>query len=318
MKIGIITYYNAPNYGAFMQAYALNEYLKNKGCDVDFLEVSKFKKYDGENEFRKNFESIISQCNSRLKIGNSSEVYDLIIYGSDEIWNLRNHGYLPKLWGWGFRAHKRISYAPSLGNTRWKDLLLFPYTIFGIRRLNGISARDESSYNILKRFTRKKIERVLDPTFLINYDSLLSDYDDKNYILIYSYGINNNQCEAVLRYAKENKLKIISTGHFYEWADMNLTPTPFEWLNMINNAKVVFTSTFHGTVFSVIFRKNFFVFKTQSPKVLDLLSKFGLNSRMFSSYEDVLKANTIDYQDTETKIKDLVRISKDFLQAYLK
>ena len=84
---------------------------------------------------------------------------------------------------------------------------------------------------------------------------------------------------------------------------------------MIYHAEVIFSSTFHGTVFSIICKKQFFVVDTESDKVKDLLGKLGLSERKAL---DFLSIVPIDYAQVEVKLEPLILKSKKFLLDNLK
>ena len=110
-------------------------------------------------------------------------------------------------------------------------------------------------------------------------------------------------------------MKIVCTGpDKRDWADFNLPVNPFEWIGLIKNAKFVISSTFHGTVFSILCHKQFFVMGTESAKVLDLLKDLGLMSRKTKTLE---KIKDIDYGSVQEKLRHKIEYSKKFLRNNL-
>ncbi len=316
-SIGIVTYYNALNCGAFLQAYSLNNFLVQKGFSPVFIPVLRpcVSKTDTEDappffsEFTKNLQS----CYTHLDVATGSDrEFDVIIYGSDEIWNLRNHGWSPKLWGFLYKSNMKISYAACVGNTHIIDFLLFPYTIWGLNRFEAISVRDNYSYRLLSRFTNKRISEVLDPTFLTSYDQFKKENKYGDYILVYTYGLTIASVQNIRIFANEKMLKLICTGSCQPWADLNLSVGPFDWLSLIYNAKYIITSTFHGTVFSIICKKQFVVIDSSSIKILDILEKLCLQNR---HTEDLYNAfsDEIDYKFVDSALDPLIEESKSFL-----
>lgn len=313
-KIGIITYYNAINNGAFLQAFALQEYLYSKGFTALFLPICEF----SSNKIKKDkyiseYTKELSALHKKMPTGDKDDCYDILIYGSDEIWNLRNKGWNPKSWGFGYKAKVRISYAPCVGNTKISDFLLFPYTLVGLKKFTALSVRDSHSHKIISRLSKKNIETVLDPTFLISYERYKQKNTIGKYVLIYTYGLDAYTTEQIKSTAKRNNWKTVCTGSYCDWADMNIPASPFEWVALIYNAEYVITSTFHGTVFSIICNKQFSVVNTISDKVCYLLKQFNLQNRKITNLEKIIPQNNINYEETNR----LVRILKEKSEKYL-
>jgi hypothetical protein len=212
-------------------------------------------------------------------------------------------------------SQKKIVYAACTGNSKITDYCLFPYTIWGLRKFNAISVRDEESYRKISKLTRKPIDIVLDPTFLISYENFIADNPYGKYVLVYTYGLSKQAITSIKNFAVLNDCKIICTGSNAEWADYNICANPFEWISLIYHAEVIFSSTFHGTVFSIICKKQFFVVDTESDKVKDLLGKLGLSERKAL---DFLSIAPIDYAQVEVKLEPLILKSKKFLLDNLK
>lgn len=311
-KVAIITYYNAPNYGAFMQAFALCMFLKKEGYDPYFIRFIDFKKRLSGDSQKKFYESLLPYIND-LPTSVDKIEWDVAIYGSDEIWNLRNKGYYPYLWGYQIHAKKKISYSPSLANTKLLDFFLFPYIIYALRKFNNISVRDVMSKRIISKIVGHDVDITLDPTFLIDYSGFKKENLYGNYVLVYSYGLTEKQHTWIRHFANSRDCKVIYTGQRYDKADYNIYPGPFNWINLYHHAKFVVTTTFHGTVFSILCDKQFICLEASSIKVIDLLSTFGLKNQNITSNQNIKNVPTIDYNEVH-KIKDkLVEKSKNYL-----
>ena len=124
-----------------------------------------------------------------------------------------------------------------------------------------------------------------------------------NYILIYSYDgriKSEKEINSIQLFAKKNNLKIISAGLYQSWCDKNISASPFELLSYVRNAKYVVTDTFHGTVFSIKYNKQFatLIRGSNKQKLSDLLMRFGLESRKVLNVDflsDILEQK-IDYE----------------------
>jgi len=112
----------------------------------------------------------IKKCLSKLNIArNTSQYYDVVILGSDEIWNLNNvsFNHYPEYFGNGINAGNLITYAPDCGNTTVKQLAADENAVKGLKRINRISARSKHTAEAVKTITGKSVPVVLDPALLL-------------------------------------------------------------------------------------------------------------------------------------------------------
>ena len=161
----------------------------------------------------------------------------------------------------------------------------------------------------------KKPVRVLDPTFLKDFNVVEpKEKIDKPYILVYTYGLDKEKVNIIKKYAKENNLKIIATGSLCEWADMNIAVDSFEWLWLVKNAECVITTTFHGSIFSIKYNKNFAVMINKSAKINSLLKEFKLLDRICDENTLIQTlTNVINYSETNCIMEERVKASKKYL-----
>lgn len=236
MKIGILTFHCAHNYGAVLQAYALQEIIKELGHEVEIIDyrpdflLTPYKTFSLKNIFSGNIKSILKKMvsafltfpakvkrrakfnlfistnlNSTSKsTGKIPENYDLYIIGSDQVWNHRlTKGFNDVYWGY-FKtkiAAKKITYAASFGDAlNSENELLFIQK--ALNNFDGISLREADYINLLKQFYKKEIYKVLDPTLLLNnnlWESVVIKPNiSKKYVLVYQVMRSNE----TLRIAK--------------------------------------------------------------------------------------------------------------------
>lgn len=316
MKIGIATVWNANNNGSFLQAYALQKYIEQLGHEVKMLKLADFA--HGGSEYSDTFWNNLEKHHSLLNISDDlEEEFDAIIYGSDEIWSMFGELINPIFWGYGLKAKRKITYAVSAQNLNLKSVLKHPFTYLGLRKFDKLSVRDKVTKKKLSYLTSKPLTMVLDPTFLISYDNCMIENTIGKYLLVYTYGLSDEDASIIRKFADAKGLKIVCTGSDRpsEWGDINIPAGPFEWIGLIRNAEYVVSSTFHGTVFSIICKKQFFVVGTNSGKVNDLLERTGLNERKTNEFA---KLESIDYSVVSKKIEKEISSSKDFLKTVLK
>lgn len=261
--------------------------------------IKKIKRKVKYKKFREHFLSLTRKYISYEELQNDPPNGDIYICGSDQIWNPDLTGGLfdPAYFlDFGAPEIKRYSYAVSVGKT------LSPYEMHLIVRFtkefSGISFREKS---VKEKFSNLIInERVctcIDPTLLIDKkdweDILVSQKGYKyKYILIYGLGPNKN-FQKVLDLAIEkfpdsivldlSQYNLKLKGKIHRKFDFS----PDEFITLIHNAEFIITNSFHCTVFSVIFQKNFYTLPhlRSSSRMIDFLDNFGLNSRMYNGQE---------------------------------
>ncbi len=316
IKIGVITYWKADNYGAFLQAYALQTFLEH---DLSMSVQVSFIDYKRSND---NYCFNVQESHFLLHREKSTTAYyDVIICGSDVIWDVSNGETTQKelFFGKVSRNYKKlIAYSGSVGGRQWRDFLRLKnlrYLLY-LRRFDEISVRDDATYHLVKRL-RKDIQRTLDPTFLISWGGNLQRIHRPPYVFVYGYSANRAEDSIIHRYAKKNGLQVISCGKALLKADETVTPDPFTWLSYFASAEFVFTSTFHGTVFSLLLNKEFIAFGRGSLKIRSLLSEFELNERnqrTGNEFQREIFNRKIDYD----KVNRIIARKRKHSSKYLK
>lgn len=330
----IVTLCKSPNFGAYLQAFALKEVLTSYGYQVSFLDI-----YDKENTkklYRHLFGGVrrrpsahifnirkliaFKKAEKELKIISRSDLskFKAIFIGSDEVWSVTNGTFksAPEFFGLNLPDTLKFSYAPSVGSSKVKDLSEYPEYTKGISNLDLISVRDSESRLVAEYAAPNyDITTVLDPTFLYDFSKNEAPYDiDKPYILVYTYGFNKKIIKEIKAYAKKNKLLLVSAGFHHKWADKNIACTPFEFLSIVKNAQYVVTDTFHGSIFAIKYRKNFLSYGGHKPKVKYLLESLNLSDAL-AEVGRLTKKSKIktDYSNLDRVLNPKLDISREFL-----
>ncbi len=323
-KIGIITLWDTMNYGAFLQAFSLFTFIKkNSSFEVSFIDFNKeihhfisrrsLKKTINGYKLYKIYKSIKQ---SVFDFSSINESFDLVIIGSDELWNLNNDSFehYREYFGENILCDNIISYAVSANEATIEQFNEFgrnPFKLF-----NNISVRDLSTKKIVDYYTNNNVPILLDPTFLLDdYKEWMIPFKyPSKYILIYGYSFSENEIKIIRKYASDNDCTIISAGIIHNWCDISYPFSPFEFLGAIEGSEYVVTSTFHGTVFSIILKKQF-VSISRSNKISELLDMFQLNNNCCSNTDELVDkiGNVIDYSFVSKKIKSLKDISSKYL-----
>jgi hypothetical protein len=339
MKIGILTFHNGINYGGFFQAYCLFFTLKEMGYDVEIINYKNKKHWLNEYKcflLTKNIPLLLSNIckikkfkqaqkvftltnfSTNIKKINTSK-YDIIIIGSDIVWNyeLEFLGHDPVYFGYGLKTKKIISYAPSFGNVSIKNDVP-DYVSKGLKKFSNISVRDFNSLIIAEKEIGHKPQIVLDPTFIFNTKGKEEENcENEEYVLVYAFSLKKEEIHSIKLFVKKNNLKIISIGYFNKWCDKNIISVgPFEWLGYFRKAKYVLTSTFHGTIFSIKYRKKFAVSCNSQieNKIITILKEINLEGRIINGQDISSILNTIiDYDLVERKLGKMIDESRKYL-----
>lgn len=252
--------------------------------------------------------------------------YDVIICGSDQIWNsYYTNGIKPEYFGsFATKSKKVISYAASNGKS------FFPIEEKAIvnnllNNFTSISVREEGLQSFLIKETNKNISLVCDPVFLISkkaWESLIIPPQHRKYLLIYTFDEDNTIYDVALQYAKKLKLSIIQITDKKRNINKNIHQEtqvgPLEFLGYIYHANYICTSSFHGVAFSIIFNKQFLCFphKKFGERTQTLLEKTNLSSRNIYNVNQSIP-NDIDYKSIGHGLHEYINKSKEFLMQNL-
>ncbi len=344
MNISILTLHEANNVGAFLQAYSLQSVLnKLQGVNsVSFIrfpnqgvENSKFLKaigYIKQREPRKviykyrsskKYAQVAIFLNINKEYFEPNKQYDVIVVGSDEVWNVTSNNFThhPQYFGKKIKANRIISYAASGNNTVPSELF---EEGMDFSSFSAISVRDENTFELVSTVSAVQPEIVCDPTILIeDFDDVIRPVDRSDYILVYSYELGKEEIANIISFAKARKKKLISVGTYNSWCDENIVADPFEFLSWLKAADYVITSTFHGGVLSVKLQKEFAIYthSKENPinhKIMDFLIRTDLQRRDAAIYSlnEIFKEK-VDYVLVNKIIQKFTDHSLQFLKEAL-
>ena len=265
-----------------------------------------------------------------------SKKYTAVMVGSDQLWS--PSGITSNFYNLMFADDNtvKISYATSFGVSQISPKYHKIYNTF-LNRLNFISVRENSGKKIVEELSSNKAEVVCDPVILLDAEQWLKEIPNKRlydepYIFAYFLGKSAEYRDAVTKFAKQKGLKIVTEPHMdsYNKADENFGDyTPFdigpaEFVNLIRNAEYVFTDSFHGSVFSMLYQKQFLVFNrysdnsssSKNSRIDSFCKNYGLSDRRYNgNIADV--ENKINYEDVLGKVDEHRQKSKAFLDKAL-
>ena len=357
-KIGIMTFHTALNYGAVFQTYALEKFLMNMGHDVKVIDYrcpytdkiyKPFYVSDGKylnalvrgilfgriikkkrirfNKFLENRIRLSQPIENMNLLNGITEEYDYFISGSDQVWSPISAGF-DKAYFLPFATdEKKLSYAASIGATNISGEIISELK----KRLSGfscLSVREQSAKNMLEaNGIHKPIYVHVDPTLLLQESDWKELCDERvikeEYILIFNVEKPIKDIEFAKKYAGKNNLKIVYINDRTVKKDASITyieaPTPEQFLSLFKNASLIVTNSFHGTVFSIIFKKNFYVEldnqKQYNVRVKGLLEELEIYNR---TIDDCSENNDIDWATVDENInmkrEDTLRYFNEVLE----
>lgn len=360
MKLGIITFYCSHNYGAMLQTYGLQQYLKNEGHEVYVIDFKP--RYKIETYKRRSIRYWLSRnpkmcvirfvdyikslkrrdkrwfafnrfMESQLSLypyhkGMDFHEFDAIFIGSDQVWSPNHTGgyYDDIFFGVGFKC-KSISYAASCTsislNEQKKD-----YFRCHLDKMTAISVREEKFKESLQSLTKNEISVVLDPTLLAGvevFNKVASNFTpQKPYVVIYEIARHQQVRLIAKDIAKQIGADIVeftnSVTNKHNAPTIYDDASPEEFLGYIKNADCVITTSFHGTAFSILFQRPFYVVSQKTAadnRMISLLSKLGLHDRMISM-DDRPRISIPDYISVNQKLFQLVTESENYIKNSLK
>ena len=322
MKIGILTFHRAHNYGAVLQCYALQEVLKSMGHDVQVIDyrqpfierqtkrinylwlfkkicfpwkIPPFLKQSKANwEIEKTFQcfrqkhfNLTEKCNSR----NIPVDFDVYVIGSDQLWSKCGGKELDSIYSGNFEPVGRkytyaisssVEYLKNVSPIKLRDIL---------QRFSGLSFREKNVCEYVEANFSHKTTCCLDPTLLTDSSMWTPmirkrDWSKRSYLLLYQVRPFEESYDYLyqkaLIYAKERNLDLI-----------DFTKTSFsveDFVSAHKYAAVVFTTSFHSTVFSLLFERPFYAFThgtAGDDRYVSLLKSVGLEQHVLSIKEEV-------------------------------
>lgn len=346
MKVCIVTMPWIKNCGAYMQAYALGEKIKQLGHEVVYLapnmerrirEILKFCKVLGKVLLRRDFKYAGMKTRFHFQASrdlrhfhqvHSTGDVDRFVLGSDVIWQIRSqHIYknFDRYLGLPFPGEKVFSYAPSTNDTPLERFQQDGRMEAAFKRMRAISVRDGVTRDVVRQFTDRPVELVCDPVLLHTpdfYRSVQRPCPLKNFILVYGFEENfpgKERIQEIRRYAKEKGKILVSFGLNRKWCDVSVRYDCLAISAFFDQADCVVSNTFHGTVFSILYDKRFIQFAPRKPKVKFILEQFSLTDRGISpetSVESILDQE-LDHADVQARLEALRASSIEYLQRNL-
>jgi len=320
-------------YKIFQPIKGKSDLLKNAFSLVHYRKLKKRER--GFQQMRERFFIQSEEVSAVEEVHRLAETADVNLVGSDQVWNTKISACTPAFFLQNVKA-KKITYAVSCGSSAKMDLIR-EYT-HDIESFDALGVREPSLMKVLEFYPKEKTV-TLDPTLLLDKEAYACLYDSQKpirkgeYILLYSMRYSDGLLKTVKRISEALGLPVVVPFTTFKTVKclkygfrIVYDASPDLFLNLIDHAKVVLTNSFHGTAFSVIFRKNFFHVcdvvdgrMKRDDRIDDLLGALGLdrNICLDSELDEVTRRQVVCYDGVEEKLQTLRAASLDFLQRQL-
>lgn len=356
-RIAIITWYNfGMNYGQTLQAYALQKVLRLQGyyaetltygfgiySRISFVNNQKRKKRIGKQKeaCQKTFDRFIRKnmvvsrplCSKQdVELYLKKKRFDAVICGSDQIWNPYN---IDSVYYLNLDINlRKIAYAPSIILERFSDKFdEYPEVREWVQKIDCLSVREKTGAGIIRKISGITPKIVLDPTLLLcgcEWEKLLERGEkSEGYIFCYLFDITEGQKKFILQLSEKMGVPrivfadILMENSNYVETVKNMSPERF--LTLIKYASAIVTDSFHGTAFSILFQKEFYVVDNgvdddsdkyyNIDRMITLLATVGLEERLLNnvSINSVESIKKIDYNHVNEMLEKARHSSLEFL-----
>lgn len=348
MRVGVLTFHRCINYGSYWQARCLVEGLREGGhnavlldhystridraewrCALEPIPGASAQRAAYRAKTRSFFDAFEELPLSRpfpLDRAEEAGEFDLVLVGSDEVWNFRHPWYGGKsiFFGEDVRASRLASYAASFGNQPLSDTLDSHWAEC-LKRFDAISVRDANASALVAQATGEVPTLVLDPCLQFAHRLPRAAYPDRlPYAVVYGHDLPPWLSAAVINWAGKTGVRLVSVGYDNPWADEQLIASgPHEFAALMAGATAVVTNFFHGCVFALVHDKPFVTAPSayRFNKVHDLMATLGGKAHIVSeqtsevTYQRLLGAPP--HRGISETIAALRRQSMAYLDAVL-
>lgn len=374
MKIGIITFHSAHNYGAVLQCWSLQEYLKQQGHEVEvvnlrlnvidklyYLNKKRTKKITGKqkldakingawNNYKNyrvkwkdpqayekfiKFEKFINETlpvtaevTSFKKLCQLNLKYDAVIVGSDQVWNgPMMNGIDPSYFlQFANKDALKISYAASIGTDEIPPQFKEIFRRY-LRDFDAISVRESRAKAQVEELTDQEVALVADPTFLLKKEDFdrIKEPARVSEKYIYVHNVHLKRVDESLNRVAEFMSQKLNLPIVHNWKKKvykheagHFTGGIGEFIGMVEGAEFVITNSFHCTVFSIIYHKNFITvphFKNPD-RMRFLLSQLGIPEHLVQNTRTIPE-DMADYQIDFDQVEEKKAVMRTEAQTFL-
>lgn len=269
-------------------------------------------------------------CEERELLENPP-VADYYISGSDQLWNVRTLDFSDVYYLNFVKSGKKLSYAASFGPLKidWQHYVKEKYSHL-LNDYDAISVRELGSKRNVEYLTGKQCQVNIDPTLLLSCNEWRKiqsnvDYNNGQYILLYCLEPTKKQLEIANAISGKLKLPIVILRYNNKNDMINryvkkYESGPKDFLAYIDHAALVLSSSFHGTAYSLIYHKSFYVFDgMKDNRISEILRKTEMTERSIDSIKDIERVTLkpVDREKIDIVLAEERKRSKLYFQKVL-
>lgn len=278
------------------------------------------------NDFRSEYFKCTREYHDLEEIQKEVPICDAYVVGSDQVWNPIK---FDPVYGLPFaqeRGIRTIGYAPSFGECSLdaeQERIMKPL----LGKIDFLSCREEQGAKIISGLTGRECKNVLDPVLLQTKEEwaevIGEPIIDNKYLLVYALRRRAHMEENIAKISKKTGLKTVlivgenpAARGFIKADKVMWSAGPKEFLNLFYHAQAVCTNSFHGTAFSTIFQKPFFVFShtREDYRAINLMNMLGLKDRIIQIGESPKRdIFDIDFKLSKKYYEERIKESKEYL-----
>lgn len=340
-RINLLTRHYKDNYGSVLQTYATCKILENLGHDVKLINLC-----EGAHDFKSiytymRFISMIKfsifrkrQFSKRtIKVKHINEKYlpkcDYTVVGSDQVWNkqITRTNFFSYFLDFVPLGEKRISLASSFGKPVWDVTIEETKKITNeLKLFSAISVRESTGVSICRDIFNIDATLLIDPTIaLYDYSDIVKNVMMTDEIVCYSFKPKGYCADVISDLSKKENMCVRKLWTFFpkkgERSGYLWKQGPIEWMKYIANAGIVVSDSFHGIVFSILFKKQFIAIcadQNKFTRIKELLELFDLQNKIALSFEDYtvnynLIMSPIDYN----KVDEIIKVKQAEFKQFL-
>ncbi len=313
----------------------IKKFFQNRYAELSKVRAEKFDVFCCK-QFR-----LSHKYNSKAEIGNECKNnYSSVLVGSDQLWLPGNIAADYYTLNFVPETVNSIAYATSFGQSSLPRDSVKKAEVF-LKKIKHIGVREESGKKLVKEIADRNVPVVCDPTLLFTGDEWMviqkrEPIVEGKYIFCYFLGNNPPHREFAKRLKESTGCKIIALIHLDEFVksdegyadEMPYDIDPADFLNLIRNAEYVCTDSFHCSVFSILYKRQFFTFRrynrntkqSTNSRLDTLFHMVEIKGRLLTGEEnidDCLKIET-DFESVHNKIEGIRQNSYEYLLTALR
>ena len=353
-KVGLITIHDTVNFGSLLQTFSLYKALEKMGVDIELIDYKCRAIQERETTFaprewkswrdviffflshkqlKKKRDRYVDFLHHEMKMSPEYDInsvketnarYSTFIDGSDIVWGMKiTGGDFSYMLDFAEESKRKLAFSASVG-TKWESEYE-PKVKSLLSRFEFITVREHLASEWIAPLIGKGVPITCDPTMLMDrffwqkYGEEKTKLREK-YVLVYMSADNHKSVQDAIDYAGRYNFKVLFIHHGLPYrGSKRVIPTRVqEWINLIKNAEVVFTGSYHGLLFSMYLHTPVFYYnRAYSARMISLCKELGIEHREAIG-NNVLEDKPIDFQLADKVMDEKRQYAFSILKDYFK